>query len=53
METNREGWYAHISTVEHDVGTLSWVHNLGPFDYEINEQTNLIPGLLQHVYDEK
>jgi len=53
LKTNREGWCAYISTVERDIGTLSWVHNLGLFDYEINEQTNLIPCLLRRVYDEK
>jgi hypothetical protein len=52
VKTNREVWYAYISTVEHDVGTLSRVHNLGLFDYEINEQTNSLPCLLRRVYDE-
>jgi len=40
VKTNREGWYTYISTAERDIGTLSSVHNLGLFDYEINEQTN-------------
>jgi hypothetical protein len=53
LKTNREGWYAYISTVERDIGTLSWVYNLGLLDYEINEQTNSIPCLLRRVYDEK